>query len=572
MSYYKLLELNSEPFSNSPEPDLFYQAPQYVQCLQKLEISIRLRRGLNVVVGDVGTGKTTLSRMLIRKFRGEGNVEMYLVLDPDFSSALEFLVAVARMFGVYTSEAASSEWQLKENIKDYLFHQGIHKDRVVVLIIDEGQKLPPFCIELLREFLNYETNTSKLLQIVLFAQREFKKILDEHANFADRVNFYYVMKPLSFSQTRAMIRFRIDKVSEAGKNPILFTSPALWAIYRVTGGYPRKIMMLGHQILLKMIVQDQKRADWSLVRACIKTAAPGRPVVRTWRLALIPACIAFAALVLGLTFEKPSTWLTKKVQQSGIAALQKDAASLQVSVIAPATEGKPAGQEIREASLENSNQASRGNPAGPSAESASRDRSTLLKDDLQRPAAEPSARLSVDMPSVLIPPPPVESMREKEMPESLGQLTIEKRSSFRQILQQLYGSSADVHIESLAKANLKIKDINKVKAGDVVRFPALPASSRPDQHAAYWVQLAEMETLEDAYEYIHHYTIHVAQTRILPFWSSQNGLRFSVLLKEGFNHEKSARKAVKGLPQKIATSAKIVSEWGEGTVFFADLG
>ncbi|MCX5833366.1 MAG: AAA family ATPase [Deltaproteobacteria bacterium] len=556
MSYYKLLELNSEPFSNSPEPDLFYQAPQYVQCLQKLEISIRLRRGLNVVVGDVGTGKTTLSRMLIRKFRGEGNVEMYLVLDPDFSSALEFLVAVARMFGVYTSEAASSEWRLKENIKDYLFHQGIHKDRVVVLIIDEGQKLPPFCIELLREFLNYETNTSKLLQIVLFAQREFKKILDEHANFADRVNFYYVMKPLSFSQTRAMIRFRIDKVSEAGKNPILFTSPALWAIYRATGGYPRKIMMLGHQILLKMIVQDQKRADWSLVRSCIKAAAPGRPVVKTWRLALVPACIAFAALVLGLTFEKPSTWLTRKMQQSGIAALQReDAASLQSSVISPATsssmpaaDGNPAGQEIREASLENSNQEPRENKAGP------------------------SARLSVDMPSVPIPPPSVESMRGKEMPESLGQLTMKKRSSCRQILQQLYGSSADVHIESLSKANLKIKDINKVQAGDAVRFPALPASSRPDQHAAYWVQLAEMETLEDAYEYIHHYTVHVARTRILPFWSREEGLRFSILLEEGFNHEKSARKAVKSLPQKIATSAKIVSEWGEGTVFFADLG
>jgi len=149
---------------------------------------------------------------------------------------------------------------------------------------------------------------------------------------------------------------------------------------------------------------------------------------------------------------------------------------------------------------------------------------------------------------------------------------MKKRSSCRQVLQQLYGSSADEHLESLSKANLKIRDIHKVKAGDVVRFPALPASSRPDQHAAYWVQLAEMETLEDAYEYIHHYTVHVARTRILPFWSREGGLRFSVLLKEGFNHEKSARKAVKSLPQKIATSAKIISEWGEGTVFFADLG
>ncbi|MGB4547913.1 MAG: AAA family ATPase [Syntrophales bacterium] len=544
MSYYRLLELNSEPFSNSPEPDLFYQAPQYVQCLQKLEISIRLRRGLSVVVGDVGTGKTTLSRMLIRKFRGEGNVKLYLLLDPDFSSALEFLVAVARMFRVYTSEAASSEWQLKENIKDYLFHQGIHKDRIIVLIIDEGQKLPPFCVELLREFLNYETNTAKLLQIVLFAQREFKRILEEHAGFADRVNFHYVMKPLNFSQTRAMIRFRIERVSEAGKNPVLFTAPALWAIYRATGGYPRKIMMLGHQILLKMIVQDRKRADWALVRTCLRDTAPRRPVVRTWRLILAPSGIAVAALILGLTFEKPSAWLTQALSRSGIPAWQNDETTQPVSVAASAVPSPvPAGQEMQQASLERSSQATPG----------------------------PSPGLTVDVPPVPI-PPSVESAQEKGVPEWLGRLTIQKRDSFRQVLEQLYGSSAEMHFESLAKANGKIKSMKTVKAGDVIRFPALPASSRPDQHAAYWVQLAEMDTLEDAYEYIRHYTIRVAPTRILPFWNPGGGLRFSILLKEGFNHEKSARKAMRDLPRKISSSARIVSEWGEGTVFFADLG
>jgi len=566
MSYYRLLELNREPFSNSPEPDLFYQAPQHVQCLQKLEISIRLRRGLNVVMGDVGTGKTTLSRMLIRKFRGEGNVEMFLVLDPDFGSALEFLVAVARLFGVYTREAASSEWQLKENIKDYLFHQAIQKDRIIVLIIDEGQRLPPFCIELLRELLNYETNTSKLLQIVVFAQKEFKKTLDEHANFADRVNVCHVMNPLNFGQTRAMIRFRIDRASEAGKNPILFTAPALWAVYRATGGYPRKIMMLGHQILLKMIVEDRKRADWSLVRSCIKDTAPVRPVVKTWRLALVPACIAFAALVLGLTFEKPSTWLTRAVQESGITALYRGAPGPGTPAVEPAVDGDGKGQVLREASLENL-------PAtAPSAGDVPRDSSTGLKEDPRGTAEKPSARLALDMPAVPIPPPSAASLREKEIPESLGRITVKKKNACMQVLRQLYGSSAETHLEGLSKANVKFKDISKVKVGDTIRFPALPAPSRPDQHAAYWVQLVEMETLEDAYEYVNHYTARVARTRILPFWSREGGLRFSVLLGEGFNHEGSARRAMRNLPQKIAASAEIVSDWGEGTVFFADLG
>ena len=85
-----------------------------------------------------------------------------------------------------------SEWQLKEKIKNYLFQKGVDEKKTVVLIIDEGQKLPFFCREILREFLNYETNENKLLQIVIFAQNEFSRILKSHANFADRVNQFYL--------------------------------------------------------------------------------------------------------------------------------------------------------------------------------------------------------------------------------------------------------------------------------------------------------------------------------------------------------------------------------------------
>ncbi|MBN2686747.1 MAG: AAA family ATPase, partial [Deltaproteobacteria bacterium] len=70
MEYFKILNLIKEPFSNSPEPEFFYDSPQHVNCLQNLEMAIRLRRGLNVIVGEVGTGKTTLCRRLINQFDG----------------------------------------------------------------------------------------------------------------------------------------------------------------------------------------------------------------------------------------------------------------------------------------------------------------------------------------------------------------------------------------------------------------------------------------------------------------------------------------------------------------------
>jgi len=181
MEYYSILNFKKEPFSNSPEPEFFYSSPQHTGCLQKLELSVRLRRGLNVIIGDVGTGKTTLCRKLIQNFsRSEADpteIETHLLLDPSFNSAVEFLQTVCSMLGIKDVQGEQSEWQLKERIKNYLFVKGVDEDKIVVLVIDEGQKISSDCLEILREFLNYETNDYKLLQIIIFAQKELKSIL-----------------------------------------------------------------------------------------------------------------------------------------------------------------------------------------------------------------------------------------------------------------------------------------------------------------------------------------------------------------------------------------------------------
>ncbi|MGZ3648257.1 MAG: ExeA family protein, partial [Syntrophales bacterium] len=300
MDYFKILNLTKEPFSNSPEPEFFFQSVKHVGCLQKLELAVRLRRGLSVVVGEVGTGKTTLCRQLILKFAASEDdrkqIETHLILDPSFTNPLEFLSSVAMIFGVANSGGAS-EWQLKENIKNYLFAKGVDAGKIVVLIVDEGQKLPDFCLELLREFLNYETNEFKLLQIVIFAQKEFEQILKKQKNFSDRVNFYYLLKPLNFLETQGMVKFRIAKASDAGKSPSLFSYPGLWALYLATSGYPRKIVTLCHQIVLALIIQNRSKAGWRLVRSCSRRVpADKRKVFRWVTVTVVAAIIAIAAV------------------------------------------------------------------------------------------------------------------------------------------------------------------------------------------------------------------------------------------------------------------------------------
>jgi len=135
MDYFKILNFFREPFSNSPDPDFFFQSQEHMGCLQKLELSLRLRRGLNVVIGDVGTGKTTLCRQLIHKFSGEEKMETYLILDPYFCNPLEFLSTLADMFWKSKSGTGISEWKIKETIKEFLFSRGVGEQKIIILII-----------------------------------------------------------------------------------------------------------------------------------------------------------------------------------------------------------------------------------------------------------------------------------------------------------------------------------------------------------------------------------------------------------------------------------------------------
>ncbi len=302
MDYFQILNLQREPFSNSPEPDFFFHSDPHVSCLQRLELAIRLRRGLNVVMGNVGTGKTTLCRQLIlnvsRTDEDRAAIETHLILDPSFSDPHEFLSAVARLLGVADPEDCT-EWQLKETIKTCLFQRGIDERKIVVLLIDEGQKLPDFCREILREFLNYETNEHKLLQIVIFAQEEFKRILQAYPNFADRVNQYVLLKPLNFRETVKLVRFRLHRAgADSAAVPALFTGPAFWAVYRGTSGYPRKIITLCHQVLLAMIIQNRAKAGFPLVRSCAGRVSPAESPRRfRWGLTFT-AAVLLAFLII----------------------------------------------------------------------------------------------------------------------------------------------------------------------------------------------------------------------------------------------------------------------------------
>lgn len=272
MSYYSILGLNKEPFSSSPDPSFFYDSLEHHTALMRLLVEIRLRRGLSVILGDVGTGKTTLSRKLFQMLSERPDIMFFMIMDPEFHSEELFWQALVRTFGIENVIGSQANiLDYKEAIKKYLFEKGVEEGKTIVLVVDEAQKLNPLSLEILRVLLNYETNEYKLLQLVLFGQMELLPKIKEIKNFVDRIVLKYVLNPLDEKETKDMIEFRLQ---QAGLDPNakVFSHEAIGEIYKYTQGYPRKINLLCHNVLRTLIVQNQTVADAKLIQETIKNS------------------------------------------------------------------------------------------------------------------------------------------------------------------------------------------------------------------------------------------------------------------------------------------------------------
>lgn len=270
MSYYEAAGLKKEPFSSSPDPAFFYRSSAHHTALQRLEIAIRLKRGLSLILGDVGIGKTTMSRALLQTFSNDENFIFHMILDPFYKSEFQFLSSLVRMFGIKPDSRSTLNY--REEIEKYLFKKGVDENKIVVLLIDEGQKLSTPFLEILRTLLNYETNEYKLLQLVIVSQMELLPRVKKVKNFYDRIILKYIINPLDEKETKEMIEFRLK---EAGLDPSkqLFSDTAIKFIFEYAQGYPRKISVLCHNALEALVMNGKSIVDEDVIGDVIKKEA-----------------------------------------------------------------------------------------------------------------------------------------------------------------------------------------------------------------------------------------------------------------------------------------------------------
>ncbi|HBO96916.1 MAG TPA: transposase [Candidatus Omnitrophica bacterium] len=278
MSYFKILGFEKEPFSTSPDPDFFYLSREHETALTNVLIELRLKRGLSVILGDVGTGKTTLSRKLVQELKERDDCIFNIILDPTFEDEKLFLTSLVRNFEINVDAPGPSTppvfpgpppgttiLALREALERFLFQKGVTEGKTVILIIDEAQKLTENSLEILRLLLNYETNEFKLLQLVLLGQVELYSKIMNIANFFDRISLKFMLHPLELEETREMIQFRIQQAGyRSGMH--LFLNEAVKEIHQHSRGYPRQITMLCHRSLKNLVLKNRFVVDAALVQ------------------------------------------------------------------------------------------------------------------------------------------------------------------------------------------------------------------------------------------------------------------------------------------------------------------
>lgn len=242
--YTQFYGLREKPFSLAPDPRFLFLSVSHREALAHLLYGIEQGEGFIAITGEVGTGKTTLCRTLLQRL--EPGAEVAFVFNPP-QSGLELLQAIAAELGVVA--AGRDRWQLTEELNRFLLERR-REGRRVLLLVDEAQNLPADALEEVRLLSNLETDTSKLLQILLIGQPELDAILDapELRQLRQRISVRWRLRPLTAAETRRYVRHRMRIAAGAERD--VFTDLALREIHRRARGIPRLVNRLCDRALL----------------------------------------------------------------------------------------------------------------------------------------------------------------------------------------------------------------------------------------------------------------------------------------------------------------------------------
>jgi general secretion pathway protein A len=256
-SYYGFRE---KPFTILPDPDFLFLSFKHTMALDLLEYGLANQAGFNVITGEVGTGKTTLIRYLLRQVTHDVTIGLISNTHSHFGELMQWILLAFKL-----EFRSQSKVEMFQTFIEFLRSQQ-NQNKRVVLIVDEAQNMNVDTLEELRMLSNVNADKDQILQLILVGQPLLRETLrrPDLTQFAQRVAVDYHLEPLDREETAQYIQHRV--VFAGGKDPQLFDSDACAAVYQHTKGTPRLINLLCDTALVYGFAENRKKIDVQLVQ------------------------------------------------------------------------------------------------------------------------------------------------------------------------------------------------------------------------------------------------------------------------------------------------------------------
>jgi len=303
--YDKYFGLNDKPFSIAPDPRYLYMSDQHREALAHLVYGVGDGGGFVLLTGEVGTGKTTVSRCLLEQLPADTHIAF--ILNPKLS-ATELLATVCDELHIEYPEQPTLK-QLSDCLNDYLLEShamGKH----TVLMIDEAQNLEIEVLEQIRLLTNLETNKQKLLQIILIGQPELKELLGRHElrQLAQRITARFHLRPLSQEECTDYI---VHRLSVSGFEEHLFEPKAIEEVFKRTAGVPRLINVLCDRAMLGAYAKNRKSISAKMIKISAAEVMggdvreyqadvikPSRAPAKHWKISSVALVVLMAVIIV----------------------------------------------------------------------------------------------------------------------------------------------------------------------------------------------------------------------------------------------------------------------------------
>ena len=297
--YQDFFGFSEKPFDLTPDPKYLYLSPKHKEVLAHLVYGLQENNGFLKIIGEVGTGKTIICRSFLRELRSDFNIAY--IFNPCIN-ALELLQTINTELGI--PGKSKSKKKLVDVLNRFLLEERAKGHRVVV-IIDEAQDLEPKVLEQLRLLSNLETDTEKLIQIVLIGQPELDKVLAKEGlrQLRQRITIQWELLALNLEETRGYIQHRLNVA--LGKGKVRFSRQAVEMVYRYSRGIPRMINVVADRTLLIAYTQSTKKITPKIVQLAVSDIGNLVPLEswadKFWKLVL-PSGLAAGLIFFAVNF------------------------------------------------------------------------------------------------------------------------------------------------------------------------------------------------------------------------------------------------------------------------------